>query len=298
MRGRELLRIALATVAVAVVLGACSGGSSGSGSESARSSWDSHASTKLRAVATRFTNATPGQCKDYTELPATQYTTSAAKSNLPIPGVVADCTAFTETFEWYGFTSDGAGAQFARQQADALCAKAKVHKVIIPGFQFVVGPTWAVLPDTEASARRTAQSLQAKYLPITCPGRSAVQWDNAGVARAQQLVSNLHAAGVTCANFSLIDREDIVGTPAYAHVGVPAAYGQCSISGKPVALIVFGPTGAKQGPFTAVDAKQRICSPVGGVVSGPDFSMLVTTPSQAKLVADALHANVGVPSCT
>ena len=164
----------------------------------------------------------------------------------------------------------------------------------------MTGDGYAIQMDGEGQARRVTKALRAGYVGVSCPGHPAVDWDQAGEARVDQLARQLAARpAIKCTGAQLLVRDQYARDPRY-HSRLPAAYSECAgPAGIPIFIAAFNRGGAVQPEdFVSVEA-QLLCGSAHGVagVRGPDFALVVGNVKIAALAAAATGGTVLPPAC-
>ena len=301
IRGRNLVNRRLVVILCAVVVAGagCTSGSSSPAVKPVPKAWDAGGLASIAKLTARVTAAMPGECADGAPVDMS-YVTNARRLGLaPIPLAIVDCTASDMQVEFNAMASNADRDRLMTNHRDVLCKQAKKVKVALPGLHWSVGEKWVVQTISEAVSRDVAKVLGGEYKLTPCPGAGQVDWDNGALAKADDLVAKLTAAGLGCTDAKLADRELVAHDGVLGKLGTPAAETKCTAAGAPATIEVFGPGAtANQGEYVSLEAKTDLCgSARGAIVNGPDWSVLVTTDAAAKQIARALGGTVTPPSC-
>ena len=281
--------IVMIALVAAIALAGC--GSSGT------QAWKPAQVTQLSQLAAKLDRTLPGECKDFAPYVRKDYAAHADKV-ASIPQAVGACSALTEDLEFSAFSDGTTRDKFIETRASTLCGKATTAKADLPGLYWVKGGDWSIQPDSEGVARRIAPILGGTYLATACPGRQA-GWNEAGVVAFQDLAAKLGAAHLGCTDFELRDRDLMSHNPGYLALGLPAAMGECTLSGQShlVAAILIGPS---PDPAHFVAGELKIECPTTAttrVVRAGTAAIFVSNLASANAVGTALGAPVSKEVC-
>jgi hypothetical protein len=170
MSGRSaVLRIAFLILPLAGALGACGGDDATPvGGAGARSGWDRAALESAAALAERIRTAGLA-CDEYEVWDYDSIFRDYAQK-VPMPAAMATCSGpGGEDFTFEVFTDQDARDRFMVTKMQRICTTAASKGLNYPGLPFVQGHNWFIEPDEEATARRLAEVLDAKWQLALCP---------------------------------------------------------------------------------------------------------------------------------
>ena len=296
-------RLVVMLCAVLVAAAGCTSGSSAPAASPAAApipkAWNAGGLASIAILTAKVTAALPGQCADAAPVDMS-YITNARRLGLrPIPLAVVDCTVNDTQTEFNALASNAARDLLMTNHRDVLCKQSKKLKVGLPGLHWSVGDTWVAQSISQSVSRDVAKALGGEYKLTPCPGATAVDWDDAAVAKADDLVAKLTAANLGCADAKLGDRELLARDGVLGKLGTPAAQIKCTAAGAAATIEIFGPGAtAKQAEYVLLEGKTDFCGANrGAIVNGPGWSILVATETAAKQIARALGGKVTSPGC-
>jgi len=291
-------RHSLAVVIVAAsTIASCGGGSVGTKTSG---SWDVNASQTARTLAAEMSQRVKGACADFGLIDRAAYVASARRIHSAVPLAVADCSALGESVEISVFADRASRAAFVRRRAQVLCDRAAKVDAQLPGLHWVVGAKWSMQPDSEAAGRDLAHAIGGSYLLTACKGAGQVDWADEDVTNVDMLAARLETAGVGCRDFALQDRELLSHNPHYVQVGLPGAYGKCTVSGDAgMQLASFTSKGSTPMNRFLSDEASWLCTQSKSlqVVSGADWAAFVRDGQGASAIARALHGRLDGTVC-
>jgi hypothetical protein len=291
---------------VLVALGACSSSHTAGPSTPTTATttnqttgWDPTAIATAKTLVLKIQHAFPGQCNDPGLLPHGAYLATMKRLHLKIPLAVVDCHGFAEGIELSVFADAAERARYVSGRAISICRSAVRGKYDLPGLHWVVGPNFALEPESEGVSREIAPVLDGTYLVTPCPGHTQIDWAPAAEATVAQLAGTLAAAPrVGCKSFHLLNRDQYVKIRAYAG-RLPAAYGTCTGIGDTVIWIaVLSSATVSPGSFVSSESTYQ-CRTQPGVtaVRGSSWALFIPQVKVAALAAVATGGTALPSAC-
>ena len=276
--------VCLFVIVATSTLGGCGG------ADKVSSHWEATAARTTAAVAKQLARDLPGQCRDFALLNRVTYVTNSQRARLPIALAAGSCTALTENVEISAFADARHRDAFVADRGRIICQRAAKVKAPLPGLHWVVGGQWSMQPDSEGVGRTLAAAFKARYVLTACSD-NIVDWSDRDVAHVDALAARLHEAGLGCSDFSLQNREELVQNAHYRTIGLPGAYGACTIGPDSGVLIAsFDDTLTLLAPFVAGE-QSYICgqSKTARFVIGSDWLVVLPKGESIARVAESLR---------
>ncbi len=212
------------------------------------------------------------------------------------PLAVANCDAFSNTFEIATFASEKDRDAFVTERSESICRRAAAVDAPIPPFQWAIGTTsgsnWSVQGDTRSGVDRVAKRLGGESSTFKCPKNERLGWGKAGVASVRAIAAAIIQGEVKCDGFALMERDSFLSGRAGAKT--PTALGAC-LSTDDKALFVAG---FDKGSMTKDDfvgeilGDKTVCAAPSQAIIGPDWVAIVPAPL-APVVATATGGTLG-----
>lgn len=216
-------------VTVALALGACA--------PSQPDAWDAKAVKQAESLARKLAASGLG-CERFGPYVFDTYVATSARVGFVIPAAVGNCEALGDDLEISIFQSARQRDRWVSTRQKWFCKRSEERNIGFPGFVYVAGPDFTIQPDTEAVARRIAPVVGGRVAYAACR-KDAGLWDDAAVARSEELGAALKGAGLGCDDFYVADRNDVLVSPERDHAPMPAAVATCTAGGKIVEIDMF-----------------------------------------------------------
>ena len=272
------------------VLAAC--GSSGSKvtvAQTLPSAWSRAAKKDVTALAVKIRSSDAKACKPVVFLAPGALATAYERYGWNIaPRAVANCDAFSNTFEIATFASEANRDDFVKERSESICRRATAVNAPLPPFQWATGTTsganWSVQGDTRSGVDRVAKRLSGEASTFRCPKNETLGWKKTGIANVRAVAQRITTSQIKCDGFALIEQAKFLEGRAGAKT--PTALGACvSTDGKALFVAGFDKASMPKEAFIAeILSNKTVCASPSQAVIGRDWVVIAPAPLAAVVV--------------